>query len=67
MVQVHAAHAGMSLTRPTVDVDMILHIETGAATFSGIRERLENLDYAIQSQSAPGRCTASSAAATRST
>lgn len=47
MVQVHAAHAGMSLTRPTVDVDMILHIETGAATFSGIRVRLENLDYAI--------------------
>ena len=46
MVQVHAAHAGMSLTRSTVDVDMILHIETGAATFSGIREQLETLGYA---------------------
>lgn len=48
MVQLHAAHAGMLLTRPTVDVDMILHIETGAATFSGISERLESLDYAIR-------------------
>lgn len=47
MVQLHAAHAGMPLTRPTVDVDMILHIETGAATFSGVREQLENLGYAI--------------------
>lgn len=47
MVQLHAAHAGMSLTRSTVDVDMILHIETGAATFSGVREQLEKLGYTI--------------------
>ena len=47
MVQLHAAKAGMPLSRPTVDVDMILHIETGAATFSGVREQLEKLGYAI--------------------
>lgn len=47
MVQLHAAHAGMSLTRSTVDVDMILHIETGAVTFSGVQEPLEKLGYAI--------------------
>lgn len=47
MVQLHAAHAGMLLTRPTVDVDMVLHIETGAATWSGVREQLEGLGYLI--------------------
>ena len=47
MVQLHAAKAGMPLSRPTVDVDMILHIETGAATFSGVREQLGKLGYAI--------------------
>jgi hypothetical protein len=34
-------------TAYAVDVDMILHIETGAATFSGVREQLEKLGYAI--------------------
>ncbi|MGZ9828812.1 hypothetical protein ACXYTP_18045 [Tsukamurella ocularis] len=47
MVQLHAAHAGMQLTRPTVDVDMVLHIETGAATWSGVREQLEELGYVL--------------------
>ena len=47
MVQLHAAHAGMPLTRPTRDVDMILHIETGAASFAGVREQLELLGYAL--------------------
>lgn len=47
MVQLHAAHAGMALTRPTRDVDMLLHIETGAATFAGAREPLERLGYTI--------------------
>lgn len=48
MVQLHAAHAGLALTRPTRDVDMILHIETGAATFSGVRDQLERLGYALR-------------------
>lgn len=47
MVQLHAAHAGLTLTRPTRDVDMILHIETGAATFSGVQRELELLGYVL--------------------
>jgi predicted nucleotidyltransferase len=47
MVQLHAAYAGMMLTRPTRDVDMILHIETGAASFAGVREQLELLGYVL--------------------
>src|SRR6476660_119942 len=41
MVQLHAVRAGVPLNRATVDVDMIVHIETGAATFGGVRARLE--------------------------
>lgn len=47
MIQLHAAHAGMALPRTTRAIDMILHIETGAATFSGVREQLEKLKYVI--------------------
>lgn len=47
MVQVHAVRTGMALTRPTVDVDMILHIETGAATFEGARAQLEGIGYML--------------------
>lgn len=47
MVQLHAARAGMALPRTTRDGDMILHIETGAATFSGVREQLERIGYVI--------------------
>ncbi|MEX3755965.1 hypothetical protein ABFW00_08965 [Mycobacteroides abscessus] len=54
MVQLHAAYAGMQLTRPTRDIDMILHIETGAATFSGVREQLERLGYAIHEPGGDG-------------
>ncbi|WP_235653785.1 hypothetical protein [Mycolicibacter icosiumassiliensis] len=48
MVQLHAAHAGVRVTRPTRDVDMILHIETGAATFSGVSQELERLGYKLR-------------------
>lgn len=48
MVQLHAAYAGLQLTRPTRDVDMVLHIETGAATFGGVRHDLERLGYALR-------------------
>ena len=47
MVQLHAAYARLALTRPTRDVDMLLHIETGAATFNGVREELERLGYTL--------------------
>ncbi len=48
MVQLHAAYAGVQVTRTTRDVDMILHIETGAATFSGVQHELERLGYALR-------------------
>lgn len=48
MVQLHAVHAGLPLTRATRDVDMILHIETGAATFGGVRHQLERLGYSLR-------------------
>lgn len=54
MVQLHAARAGLPIARATVDVDMVLHIETGAATFSGIRERLEELGYRIRMPTGAG-------------
>ncbi len=48
MVQLHAVHAGLQIPRTTRDVDMILHIETGAATFEGVRYELERLGYALR-------------------
>ncbi|MBS9376336.1 hypothetical protein [Rhodococcus sp. B50] len=54
MVQVHAARAGLPIARATVDVDMVLHIETGAATFSGVRDRLEQLGYLLRMPVGPG-------------
>lgn len=48
MVQLHAAYAGLRLTRPTRDVDMILHIDSGAATFSGVKHELERLGYVLR-------------------
>lgn len=48
MVQLHAAHAGLRLTRPTRDVDMILHIGSGAATFAGVQHELERLGYVLR-------------------
>ena len=48
MVQLHAAYAGAQVARTTRDVDMILHIETGAATFSGVQHELERLGYELR-------------------
>jgi hypothetical protein len=48
MVQLHAAYAGLRLTRTTRDVDMILHIDSGAATFAGVQQELERLGYALR-------------------
>ncbi|MCW2135156.1 hypothetical protein [Arthrobacter sp. VKM Ac-2550] len=36
MVQLHAVAAVRAVTRPTADVDMVLHVETGAATIPGL-------------------------------
>ena len=48
MVQLHAAVAGMEVTRPTADVDIVLHVETGAVTAGEITTTLDGLGYALQ-------------------
>lgn len=47
MVQAHAMHAGIPVVRPTVDLDIVLHIETGATTFSRAREAVEQLGFTL--------------------
>jgi hypothetical protein len=48
MVQLHAAAAGLLVTRPTADVDIVLHVETGAVTASEVTESLGRLGYELQ-------------------
>lgn len=48
MVQLHAAAAGLAVSRPTADVDIVLHIETGAATTTSVMTVLNRLGYALQ-------------------
>ena len=47
MVQLHAVRAGLPIERATVDVDMVLHIESGATTFPDARHALERLGYEL--------------------
>lgn len=48
MVQLHSAVAGLSVSRPTTDVDIVLHMETGAATMPGVASVLSSLGYALR-------------------
>ncbi|MGO1182999.1 MAG: hypothetical protein ACTHZ5_00380 [Micrococcaceae bacterium] len=48
MVQLHAIIAGLPVIRPTTDVDMILHVETGAISGSEITNALSSLGYTLQ-------------------
>jgi len=48
MVQLHAAAAGLAVSRPTADVDIVLHIETGAATTSTVTGVLTRLGYTLE-------------------
>lgn len=48
MVQLHAAAAGLAVTRPTADIDIVLHIETGATTTSSVCAVLNGLGYTLQ-------------------
>lgn len=48
MVQLHSAAAGMAVSRPTADVDIVLHIETGAATTAAVVAALNGLGYTLQ-------------------
>ncbi len=48
MIQLHAAYAAMDLTRATLDIDMVLHVETGAVVFADARAHIEGLGYDLQ-------------------
>lgn len=48
MVQLHSAAAGLAVSRPTADVDIVLHIETGAATTTSVIAVLATLGYTLQ-------------------
>ncbi|QIS09752.1 hypothetical protein [Nocardia arthritidis] len=47
MIQIHAVHAGLPINRATIDIDMVLHIETGATTFGQARCALESMGYQL--------------------
>lgn len=48
MVQLHAAIANVPVNRPTVDVDLLLHVETGAVTGAEVSRALSQLGYELQ-------------------
>jgi hypothetical protein len=50
MVQLHAVAAGLPVVRPTNDVDVLLHVETGRGRAEQVARGLEELGYAL----APG-------------
>ncbi|WP_245745642.1 hypothetical protein [Nocardia altamirensis] len=47
MIQIHAVHADLPINRATIDIDMVLHIETGATTFGQARYALESVGYQL--------------------
>lgn len=47
MAQVHAAHRGIDALRPTVDVDMVLHIETQPHVAAEAVRALGSLGYVL--------------------
>ncbi|RBM02949.1 hypothetical protein C1H84_05870 [Glutamicibacter soli] len=48
MVQLHAAIANVPLNRPTTDVDLVLHVETGSVTGPEVSRTLSQLGYELQ-------------------
>lgn len=48
MVQLHSARAGLAITRPTADVDIVLHLETPATTVPQVQSVLSKLGYTLQ-------------------
>jgi hypothetical protein len=47
MVQLHAVLAGLPVVRPTNDVDVLLHIETGRGRAAQVANALEQLGYRL--------------------
>lgn len=48
MVQLHAVAAGLPVVRPTNDVDVLLHVETGRGRASEVAGALEGLGYRLR-------------------
>ncbi|KXO90694.1 hypothetical protein AXK58_22885 [Tsukamurella tyrosinosolvens] len=48
MVHLHAARAGIAVPRPTSDVDVVVAIGTGGASFNAVRDRIESLGFAFE-------------------
>lgn len=45
MAQLHGIHRGVTSLRPTLDVDMVLHVETGRGVVAEAARALESLGY----------------------
>ncbi|CCH89496.1 conserved protein of unknown function [Modestobacter italicus] len=48
MVQLHGALAGLPVVRPTNDVDVLLHVETGRGRAAQVARALEELHYELR-------------------
>lgn len=48
MVQLHAAVANLPMVRPTADVDVVLHVETGSISGPEVTRTLSRLGYVLQ-------------------
>ena len=53
MVQLHAIAAGFPVVRPTNDVDVLLHVETGRGRAVQVAAALEGLGYRLRRASIP--------------
>ncbi|MCW4466313.1 hypothetical protein OK351_12475 [Glutamicibacter sp. MNS18] len=48
MVQLHAVVANLPMIRPTTDVDVVLHVETGSVSGPEVTRTLNQLGYTLQ-------------------
>lgn len=48
MTQLHSVHLGLGVVRPTNDVDIVLHIETGRGVPAQTASALEQIGYELQ-------------------
>ena len=58
MVQLHGVLAGLPVVRPTDDVDVLLHVETGRGRASQLASALEDLGYELRPSIDPRTGTA---------
>ncbi len=53
MVQLHAMSAGLAVIRPTMDVDIVLHLEVPSTTVPFVQGVLNRLGYSLQTSLDP--------------